>query len=96
MPPTYRIDQSATFAGAGVDRADDRSVTTDNPPTASNSRTVAATCRTHRGCKGFCNLRLAKVNGEIVLDPHVSGCCVISLDENEARTVRDTLTEWLG
>jgi hypothetical protein len=39
---------------------------------------------------------MAKVNGEIVFDPHVTGCCVISLDETEARAVRDTLTEWLG
>lgn len=59
-------------------------------------RTVAATCQTHRGCKGFCNLRLTKVGGEIVLDPHVTGCCVLRFDEIEARAVRDTLTEWLG
>ncbi len=70
-------------------------MTTNNQPTG-NNRTVAATCRTHRGCKGFCNLRLTKGNGEIVLNPHVAGCCVISLDEIEARVVRDTLTEWLG
>lgn len=69
-------------------------MTIGNQPSDKNQRTVPATCRTHRGCKGFCNLRLAKVNGEIVLDPHVAGCCVISLDETEARTVRDTLTEW--
>lgn len=71
-------------------------MTIDNQPTGNNKRTVAATCQTHHGCKGFCNLRLTKVNGEIVLDPHVAGCCVISLDEVEARAVRDTLTEWLG
>lgn len=96
MPPTYRIDQPAPVAGAGVDRTDDRSVTTGDQPTARNHRTVGATCRTHRGCKGFCNLRMTKVNDEIMLDPHVTGCCVISLDESEARAVRDTLTEWLG
>lgn len=72
------------------------SVISENQQTGNNGRTVPATCQTHRGCKGFCNLRLTKVDGEIVFDPHVAGCCVISLDENEARTVRDTLTEWLG
>ena len=71
-------------------------MTADNHPTGKNDRTVPATCQTHRGCRGFCNLRMTKVNGEIVLDPHVAGCCVISFDENQATTVRDTLTEWLG
>ncbi|MGH3821290.1 MAG: hypothetical protein ACRDRA_00355 [Pseudonocardiaceae bacterium] len=61
-----------------------------------NHRTVSATCQTHRGRKGFCNLRLTKVGGEIVLDPHVTGCCVLRLDEIEARVVRDTLIAWLG
>ena len=72
------------------------SVTADNHPTGKNDHTVPATCQTHRGCRGFCNLRMTKVNGEIVLDPHVAGCCVINFDENQATTVRDTLTEWLG
>lgn len=40
--------------------------------------------------------RQERPNGEIVFDPHVAGCCVISLDESQAATVRDTLTEWLG
>lgn len=71
------------------------SVVSDNQQLGTH-RTVSATCQIHRGCKGFCNLRLTKVGGEIVLDPHVTGCCVIRFDETEARTVRDTLTEWLG
>ncbi|MGH3798731.1 MAG: hypothetical protein ACRDTD_01095 [Pseudonocardiaceae bacterium] len=29
------------------------------------------------GSRGFCNLRLAKVDGGIGLDPHVTGACVI-------------------
>ncbi|HWR48051.1 MAG TPA: hypothetical protein VN327_10640, partial [Pseudonocardiaceae bacterium] len=32
----------------------------------------------------------------IVLDPHVAGCCVIELDEDQAIAVRNTLTQWLG
>jgi hypothetical protein len=39
---------------------------------------------------------MTKVNSEIMFDPHVAGCCVISPDESQATTVRDTLTEWLG
>ncbi|MGH3770464.1 MAG: hypothetical protein ACRDRW_03545 [Pseudonocardiaceae bacterium] len=61
-----------------------------------NSRTIPSTCQTHRGPTGFCNLQLRKVDGTIVLDPHVAGCCVIVLDEDEATAVRNTLTEWLG
>jgi hypothetical protein len=59
-------------------------------------RTIPSTCRTHGGPMGFCNLRLTKVGGNIVLDPHVAGCCVIELDEDQATAVRNTLTEWLG
>ena len=71
-------------------------MTADNPPTGKNERTIPATCQTHHGCRGFCNFRMTRVKGEIVFDPHVAGCRVISLDENQATTVRDTLTEWLG
>ncbi|MGH3889447.1 MAG: hypothetical protein ACRDSZ_23285 [Pseudonocardiaceae bacterium] len=58
--------------------------------------TLASTCRTHSTAKGFCNLRMTKLGDTIVLDPHVDGSCVIWLDEDEARAVRDKLTEWLG
>lgn len=65
-------------------------------PTGNNRRTIPSTCRTHGGCRGFCNFRLTKVGDSIVLDPHVAGCCVIELDQDQATAVRDTLTEWLG
>jgi hypothetical protein len=58
-------------------------------------RTIPSTCKTHGGCRGFCNLRLTKVGDSIVLDPHVADCCVIELDKDQATAVRDTLTEWL-
>ncbi len=35
-------------------------------------------------------------NGSIVFDPHVTGSCVITLDEPGACLLRDLLTEWLG
>lgn len=31
----------------------------------------------------------------IVLDPHVDGCCVITLNEVAARALYDVLREWL-
>jgi hypothetical protein len=65
-------------------------------PWSATHRTIPATCHTHRGCRGFCNLRLSRAQGEIMLDPHVTGSCVISLDEDAARSLRDTLTEWLS
>ncbi len=34
--------------------------------------------------------------GEIVLDPHVAGSCVIILDEAAATALFDLLGEWLG
>jgi hypothetical protein len=57
--------------------------------------TIPTTCRNH-GTPGYCNFRMTKVNGYIVLDPHVAGCCAIWLDENAATAMWDQLTEWLG
>jgi hypothetical protein len=34
--------------------------------------------------------------GIIVLDPHAIGACLITLDEDAACLLRDTLTDWLG
>lgn len=59
-------------------------------------RTIPAACQIDHGHRGFCTLHLSKANGEIVLDPHVAGSCVIALDEDGALAIRDTLTEWLG
>jgi hypothetical protein len=35
-------------------------------------------------------------NATIVLDPHIAGSCVITLDEAGACALRDALTEWLN
>jgi hypothetical protein len=35
-------------------------------------------------------------DGTIVLAPHLTGSCVITLDEDGACLLRDGLTEWLG
>jgi hypothetical protein len=60
-------------------------------------KAIPATCQLHRGPVGFTNLMVNKCDdGSIVLDPHVTGSCVISLHEESARTLRDLLTQWLG
>jgi hypothetical protein len=59
-------------------------------------KAIPATCGLHRGPIGFANLMVNEQDGTIVFDPHVTGECLITLDERSARTLRDTLTEWLG
>jgi hypothetical protein len=69
----------------------------ERPPRDRNRRTIPTTCQTHGGCRGFCNLGVAKTpDGEIVLDPHITGGCVIVLDETAAAALFDALGEWLG
>lgn len=66
-------------------------------PTNHHRKAIPATCQLHRGPVGFTNLMVSKKrDGTIVLDPHVTGSCVVSLDENGAARLRDLLTEWLG
>jgi hypothetical protein len=62
---------------------------------SADDRTISITCQIH-GSRGFCNLRVNKVNGEIVLNPHVDGSCVLSFDEAAATQLFDILGEWLG
>jgi len=45
---------------------------------------------------GFANLMISKQGELFVLDPHVTGECLITLNERSAKALRDTLTEWLG
>jgi hypothetical protein len=59
-------------------------------------KVIQATCTKHGGARGFTNLVLTKRGGEIELDPHATGACVLRLDEAAATAVRDQLTEWLG
>jgi hypothetical protein len=59
-------------------------------------KAIPATCALHRGPVGFANLMVSVSNGKVVLDPHVTGSCVITLDEAGACVLRDLLTEWLG
>ncbi|MEO7195451.1 MAG: hypothetical protein ABIZ05_11625 [Pseudonocardiaceae bacterium] len=58
-----------------------------------NRTAIGVTCAVHRGPRGFANLVLEKQDSEIIFDPHVTGECVIILDEDAARVVRDALIE---
>jgi hypothetical protein len=62
---------------------------------SSNDRTIAITCQIH-GSRGFCNLRVSKINGEIVLNPHVANSCILKFDNAAATQLFDILGEWLG
>ena len=64
-------------------------------PRRTIDRTISATCQIH-GAKGFCSLRVTRAGGGIVLDPHVGGACVITLDEAVVAALRDLLIEWQG
>ncbi|MGH3685880.1 MAG: hypothetical protein ACRDRU_18605 [Pseudonocardiaceae bacterium] len=67
-------------------------------------RAIPVTCALHRGPRGFANLvveRQVRQDGydghdvaEIILDPHVTGGCVIIFDEVGARVLFEVLGEW--
>ncbi|MBV9160281.1 MAG: hypothetical protein JO281_01720 [Pseudonocardiales bacterium] len=58
-------------------------------------KAIPATCQLHRGPVGYANLMVNERNGSIVFDPHVTGSCVISLDQEGAAALRDLLITWL-
>jgi hypothetical protein len=67
------------------------------PDGGNDRRTIQATCRTAgHSARGFCNLRITKTGGDIVLDPHVTGACVIVLNETAATALFEALGAWLG
>jgi hypothetical protein len=59
-------------------------------------KAIPVTCGLHRGPVGFANLLVSMQSGWIVFDPHVTGACVIALDEDGAKTLHNILAEWLG
>jgi len=65
-------------------------------PTGCCRRSIPATCQLNRGTVEYGNLVVSKRDGTIVLDPRVTGSCVMSLDDDGAAFLRDLLTEWLG
>ncbi len=61
-----------------------------------NRRAIPVRCLAHGGSEGLSVLRVERHGEEIVLAPHVSGACVIILDEAAAATLFDVLGMWLG
>jgi hypothetical protein len=70
----------------------------DTPPHESrpNRRVIHASCSTHGGSTGFTNLVVTKRYGRIELDPHATGQCVLTLEEDAARVLHEALGQWLG
>jgi hypothetical protein len=58
-------------------------------------REIPATYSLHRGPVGVTRLLVSVQGGSIVLDPQITGACVMSLEE-DTNTLRNMLTEWLG
>ncbi|MDQ3760724.1 MAG: hypothetical protein M3460_03235 [Actinomycetota bacterium] len=56
---------------------------------------IHATCSVHGGVRNFTNLVVSKRDGNIVLDPHATGACVIILGEAAANQLFDLLRAWL-
>ncbi|MGH3869790.1 MAG: hypothetical protein ACRDQ4_27565, partial [Pseudonocardiaceae bacterium] len=67
-----------------------------NRPSTGRRKAFPATCALHRGPIGFANLMVSLQGRSVVLDPHVTGECVIIFQEQSAKMLRDILTEWLG
>jgi hypothetical protein len=61
-----------------------------------NRRAIPVRCLAHAGSEGLSVLRVERHGEQIVLAPHVSGACVIVLDEAAAATLFDVLGTWLG
>jgi hypothetical protein len=62
----------------------------------SNRRVISATCVTHGGAVGFTNLVVTRRGGDIELDPHATGSCVITLGESGAQMLFEALRDWLS
>lgn len=71
-------------------------MTSDRRSGRPRRKAIPATCALHPGPMGFANLMVSVIDGKLVLDPHVTGSCLIRLDEATACALRDVLTEWLG
>lgn len=79
--------------------AGERSAPRTAPVTGSTRRThrrvLMTTCQEH-GAAGFTNLLVTKEGGCIVLNPHLSNCCVLRLDEQTATALYHLFGQWLG
>ena len=60
-----------------------------------NRTAIPVSCALHRGPRGFANLMVEKQGSKIVLDPHVTGACVIIFDDDAATALFEVLRRWL-
>jgi hypothetical protein len=67
-----------------------------NRPSTGRRKAIPGTCALHRGPIGFANLMVSLQGDSVAFDPHVTGECVITLQEQSAKMLRDILTEWFG
>jgi NADH:ubiquinone oxidoreductase subunit B-like Fe-S oxidoreductase len=72
----------------------------DEPPAGHQAhdrrKVIPVSCTVHGGAHGYTNLAVRRLDSTIELDPHVTGACVIRIDQAGAAALRDTLAEWLG
>jgi hypothetical protein len=62
-----------------------------------NRHVISTSCSCAGVARGFTNLVIRKLpDGRIELDPHVTGTCVLTLDEDAARAMCDAIQDWLG
>jgi hypothetical protein len=71
-------------------------VSADDGKLIRKRKVIPTTCTVHGGARGYTNLAVSQIGGEIMLDPHVTGGCVIVLDETAANALCNVLGEWLG
>ena len=65
-------------------------------PNKYRRKAIPASCAMHRGPIGFANLLVSMQGGSLVFDPHVTGACVIAIDKDGIKKLRNILTEWVG
>jgi hypothetical protein len=53
------------------------------------------TCQVH-GVTGFTDLLVTNEDGVFVRNPHLTNCCILRLDEQDAAALHNVLGEWLG
>jgi hypothetical protein len=69
---------------------------TEQPPRDANRRVLPVSCSCAGVANGFTNLVVTKRGAVIELDPHATGQCVLTLDEDAGRILFDALADWFG
>lgn len=59
-------------------------------------REIHAPCVPYGRQVSFMTLAVSTRSGQIDLDPHTTGACKVTIDEEVARVLRYALIKWLG